>query len=154
MPNGTKPLPPPKPKPAAAPAPGLQTAGAPANAPKGSGRFIWPTSGAITQYYGRYHLALDISQWIGAPIKAAESGYVSVAGWSNVGYGWHIIVDHGNGWTTLYAHLSKINVKAGQAVNKGDLIGAAGTSGNSTGPHLHFEIRYNGVGQNPFNYLP
>ncbi len=154
VPNGTKPMPPPKPKPAAAPAPGLQIAGAPANAPKGSGRFIWPTSGAITQYYGRYHLALDIGQWIGEPIKAAESGYGAVAGWSNVGYGWHIIVDHGNGWSTLYAHLSKINVKAGQAVTKGDVIGLAGTSGNSTGPHLHFEIRYNGVGQNPLNYLP
>lgn len=152
VPAGVKPQPP-KPKPAPLPSP-AQIAQAPANAPRGSGRFIWPTSGPITQGFGRYHTAVDISSWVGAPIRAAESGYVAVAGWSNVGYGYYIIIDHGGGYQTLYAHLSKYAVDAGQTVERGQLIGSAGSTGNSTGPHLHLEVRYNGVGQNPFNYLP
>lgn len=153
VPAGVKPEPPAKPKPAA-PVYGLQTSGAPANAPRGGGRLIWPISGYISQGYGRYHLAIDIASYIGVPIKAADAGYVAVAGWSNVGYGYHVIVDHGNGMLTLYAHLSRIDVKAGQAVGRGQVIGAVGSTGNSTGPHLHFEVRIGGVGQNPFNYLP
>ncbi len=76
------------------------------------------------------------------------------AGWSNYGYGNHVVVDHGNGFTTLYAHLDKISVSAGQGVDRGTQLGLLGTTGRSTGPHLHFEIRLRGVFQNPFNYLP
>ncbi len=152
VPAGVKPEPPAKAKPA--PLYGVQTASAPANAPRGGGHLVWPISGSITQGYGRYHLAVDIGSYVGNPIKAADAGYVAVAGWSNVGYGYHVIIDHGNGIQTLYAHMSRIDVKAGQAVAKGQVIGAVGNTGNSTGPHLHFEVRVNGVGQNPFNYLP
>jgi murein DD-endopeptidase MepM/ murein hydrolase activator NlpD len=151
VPGGVKPMPA---KPAAPAIPAAQMAQAPANAPRGGGRFIWPTSGSISQGFRRYHAAVDIASYIGAPVKSADAGYIAVAGWSNVGYGYHIIVDHGNGYQTLYAHLSKILVKAGQTVGAGQLIGNVGTTGNSTGPHLHFEVRLNGMGQNPFNFLP
>jgi murein DD-endopeptidase MepM/ murein hydrolase activator NlpD len=152
VPNGIKEMP--AAKPAAVPMPAAQVAKAPANAPRGVGRFIWPTAGTITQGYGRYHTAIDIASHIGAPVSAGDAGYIAVAGWSNVGYGYHIIIDHGNGYQTLYAHLSKINVQAGQTVAKGQNIGLVGSTGNSTGPHLHFEVRLSGVGQNPFNFLP
>ncbi len=154
VPGGVKPAPPPKPAPAPAAIPQAQIAKAPANAPRGGGRFVWPTGGSITQRFQRYHPALDIASYIGAPVKSADAGYIAEAGWSSAGYGYHIIVDHGNGYSTLYAHLSKILVKAGQTISAGQLIGNVGSTGRSTGPHLHFEVRLNGVGQNPFNYLP
>ena len=98
---------------------------------------------------------MDIGSWIGAPAKAADSGVVVEAGggWSS-GYGNHVIIDHGNGFTTLYAHLTSIFVKPGESVTRGEQIGTVGSTGNSTGPHLHFEIRYQGVPRNPFNWLP
>ena len=129
-------------------------AGAPANAPRGAGRFIWPISGMITQGFWRYHPAIDIGSYIGDPIKAADSGYVAIAGWSNEGYGNYVVLDHRNGFQTLYAHMSRIMVVAGQAVTQGQTIGLVGTTGNSTGPHLHFEIHLNGIQQDPFDYLP
>jgi murein DD-endopeptidase MepM/ murein hydrolase activator NlpD len=121
----------------------------------GSGNFSWPTSGSITQGYWGGHPAVDIGSWIGAPAKAADSGVVVEAGggWSS-GYGNHVIIDHGNGFTTLYAHLTSIFVKPGESVTRGEQIGTVGSTGNSTGPHLHFEIRYQGVPRNPFNWLP
>jgi murein DD-endopeptidase MepM/ murein hydrolase activator NlpD len=126
----------------------------PAGARRGTGRFVWPTAGYVTQGYKRYHLALDIARAVGTPVKAADNGYVVVAGWSNDGYGNHIVIDHGNGYQTLYAHLNRIYVKVGTSVGKGTEIGQMGSSGRSTGPHLHFEIRKNGVRLNPISFLP
>jgi murein DD-endopeptidase MepM/ murein hydrolase activator NlpD len=128
---------------------------APSDATKGSGSFSWPISGNITQQFWGGHRALDIGSWVGAPAKAADSGYVILAGggW-NGGYGNHVIIDHGNGFTTLYAHLNSIFVRTGESVSRGQQIGTVGTTGNSTGPHLHFEIRYQGSPRNPYNWLP
>jgi murein DD-endopeptidase MepM/ murein hydrolase activator NlpD len=126
----------------------------PANASKGTGRFVWPTSGRITQGFKPYHRALDIAGWTGAQVKAADSGYVVESGWSNEGYGNYVVIDHRNGFQTLYGHLSRIFVGAGNSVGKGTVIGAMGSTGNSTGPHLHFEVRQRGVQLNPFGWLP
>ncbi len=119
-----------------------------------TGRFMWPTTGRITQYPWGRHTAIDMGTPTGTPIYAADAGYVTTAGWSNVGYGQYVVIDHGNGYCTLYAHMSAILVKAGQSVPKGEMIGRVGSTGKSTGAHLHFEIRKNGVQQNPLNYLP
>jgi murein DD-endopeptidase MepM/ murein hydrolase activator NlpD len=126
----------------------------PANASKGSGRFVWPTSGRITQGFKPYHRALDIAGWTGAEVKASDSGYVVQSGWSDEGYGNYIVIDHRNGFQTLYAHLSRVFVTAGNSVGKGTVVGAMGSTGRSTGPHLHFEIRQRGVQLNPFGQLP
>jgi murein DD-endopeptidase MepM/ murein hydrolase activator NlpD len=128
---------------------------APANARIGGGNFIWPTAGSINQRYWAGHAAVDLGAWTGAPVKAADGGYVALAtgGW-NGGYGNHVIIDHGNGFVTLYAHLNSIFVKPGESVVAGQQIGSVGNSGNSTGPHLHFEIRYQGVPRDPLAYLP
>ena len=127
----------------------------PSTAKLGSGSFDWPASGSISQGYWGGHPAIDIAGWTGAPVKAADSGYVALAtgGWSG-GYGNHVIVDHGNGFVTLYAHLNSIYVSAGESVTRGQQIGSLGNTGNSTGPHLHLEIRYQGVPRNPLSYLP
>jgi len=126
----------------------------PAGAPRGSGRFVWPTAGYITQGFKSLHRALDIAGRTGTPVKASDSGYVVAAGWSNNGYGNYIVVDHGNGSQSLYGHLSRIYVNAGEAVGRGAVIGAMGSTGRSTGPHLHFEIRQRGVQKNPYSFLP
>ncbi|BCX04139.1 MAG: hypothetical protein KatS3mg053_2077 [Candidatus Roseilinea sp.] len=118
------------------------------------GTFAWPTRGYISQGFRYYHRGVDIANGIGVPIYASDGGYVTYAGWSNVGYGYMVQIDHGNGFSTLYAHLSQWYVDPGQAVSRGQIIGAMGSTGNSTGPHLHFEIRYGGVPQNPLVYLP
>ncbi len=127
---------------------------APRGAQTGSGRLIWPTQGMLTQAFKPLHKALDLARAIGTPIKAADNGYVVIAGWSNAGYGNYIVVDHGNGLQTLYGHLSRIFVKPGDVVTRGAVIGNMGTSGNSTGPHLHFEVIKRGVRVNPRGYLP
>jgi murein DD-endopeptidase MepM/ murein hydrolase activator NlpD len=121
---------------------------------KGTGRFQWPTSGTITQGYWFGHRALDIAAALGVPVYAADTGFVSFAGWTDVGYGRLVTIDHGNGFVTYYGHLSQINVVVGQAVRRGQLIGLMGSTGRSTGPHLHFEIRYGGALLNPGVYLP
>jgi murein DD-endopeptidase MepM/ murein hydrolase activator NlpD len=126
----------------------------PAGAGRGTGRFIWPTAGYVTQGYKRYHPALDIARALGTPVKAADTGYVVSAGWSNDGYGNRIVIDHGNGYQTLYAHLNRIYVKVGDSLGRGAEIGQMGSSGRSTGPHLHFEIRKNGARLNPISFLP
>ena len=118
-----------------------------------SGAFAWPARGVISQGFRYYHRGIDIANAIGVPIFAADGGYVTYAGWSNVGYGYMVQIDHGNGFSTLYAHLSQWYVDPGQAISRGQVIGAMGSTGNSTGPHLHFEIRYGGVPQNPMVYL-
>jgi murein DD-endopeptidase MepM/ murein hydrolase activator NlpD len=126
----------------------------PAGAKRGSGRFVWPTAGYVTQGYKRYHLALDIARAIGTPVKAADNGFIVSAGWSNDGYGNNIVIDHGNGYQTLYGHLNRIYVKVGDSVARGSEIGQMGSTGRSTGPHLHFEVRKNGVRLNPLSFLP
>jgi murein DD-endopeptidase MepM/ murein hydrolase activator NlpD len=134
----------------------------------GSGRFAWPERGPITQGFGcsdllgepydpncpshHFHTGIDIGCDFGTPIAAADSGVVSYVnlGWGG-GYGNFVLITHGNGYATLYAHLSSIAVSAGQGVRRGQVIGAEGSTGYSTGPHLHFEIRLNGAYQNPLS---
>lgn len=119
-----------------------------------SGVFVWPVSGTISQRFVWYHRAIDIANKAGTPVLAADSGTVTVAGWpDNIGYGNRIMIDHGNGFVTLYGHLSKISVEVGQTVKRGDVIGLMGSSGRSTGPHLHFEIRASGKAQDPLAFL-
>lgn len=118
-----------------------------------TGSFIRPAGGVVSQGYKFYHKAVDISNRSGGPILAADSGSVSVAGWDSSGYGNKVVIDHGNGTSTLYAHLSAIQVANGQRVNRGDVIGQMGSTGRSTGTHLHFEIRQNGVFLNPVSIL-
>lgn len=119
----------------------------------GSGKMLWPTSWrVITQYYHWGHHGLDIDGDYNSPIYAADSGVVEFAGWQN-GYGNCYIVNHGNGIKTLYAHLSKLYAVRGQQVVRGDTLGMMGTTGWSTGTHLHFEVQVNGVKKNPLDYI-
>ncbi len=118
-----------------------------------TGAFVWPTQGRITQPFRYYHKGTDIANSMGTPVLVADSGRVVVAGWANTGYGNHIIVDHENGYQTLYGHLSQISVVVGQRVSRGSQIGLMGSTGRSTGPHLHFEIRGGGGNQDPMGYL-
>ena len=145
--------------------------GAPAEAPKpkptqylakenipiatdfGSGQFMWPASGDMAQYFSWYHPALDISNLGGGPIRTSDSGTVVVSGWESNGYGNTIVVNHGNGYTTRYAHMSALYVSTGQKVSKGDVIGAMGSTGRSSGTHLHFEVRREGTALNPLSIL-
>lgn len=122
----------------------------------GSGSFAWPVStrSVSGNNYTSVHLAVDLAAALGQSIFAADSGVVTFAGWSNWGYGNMVVLDHGNGWQTLYAHLSQWNVSCGQSVSKGNIVGLGGSTGNSTGPHLHFEINLNGTRPNPLAYLP
>jgi murein DD-endopeptidase MepM/ murein hydrolase activator NlpD len=126
----------------------------PDNVERGTGLFGWPVSGYITQGYWSQHRAIDIGAPTGTPVYAADSGFVTFAGWTKLGYGRLIVIDHRNGFITYYAHLDACYVEAGESVGKGALIGALGNTGRSTGPHLHFEIRHKGVQRNPFVYLP
>lgn len=119
----------------------------------GTGAFIWPTTGYITQYAVWYHMALDIANSSAPPILAADSGTVTYANCLGWGYGCHVIIDHANGYQTLYAHLSSYNVSVGQSVGKSQTIGIMGSTGRSTGTHLHFEIRQNGALLNPLDFL-
>jgi murein DD-endopeptidase MepM/ murein hydrolase activator NlpD len=116
-------------------------------------KLLWPViSHRITQYYHWGHSGLDIGDKTGNPIYAAESGKVERAGWSK-GYGYNVIVNHGNGVQTLYAHASKLLVSVGDSVSRGETIALIGNTGWSTGPHLHMEVRINKVRKNPLNYI-
>jgi murein DD-endopeptidase MepM/ murein hydrolase activator NlpD len=121
------------------------------------GGCIWPTRGTVTSEYGnrwgRLHAGIDISAPTGTAIWAAKAGVVSFAG-AQSGYGNTVIINHGGGMTTVYAHQSQIMVGSGQSVSQGQRIGSVGNTGRSTGPHLHFETRYNGSPQNPRRCLP
>ena len=103
--------------------------------------------------WGKTHKGLDIAASTGTSIKAAASGTVTTAGWNSGGYGYLIVISHGNGVQTYYGHCSSILVKEGQTVSQGDVIGKVGSTGRSTGSHLHFEIRVNGTAYNPLNYI-
>ena len=112
----------------------------------------WPTVGhRITQYYSWRHRAVDIANKTGTSIYAADAGTINVVGWGK-GYGNQIVINHGGGKKTRYAHLSKFYVKRGQKVGKGETIAAMGSTGWSTGPHVHFEVIINGKKYNPLNY--
>ncbi|MYB76410.1 MAG: peptidoglycan DD-metalloendopeptidase family protein [Chloroflexi bacterium] len=117
------------------------------------GEFRWPAQGVITQYYHSRHLALDIGNRTGTAIVAADAGRISAAGWSALGYGYRIVIDHGNGWVSTYSHLSTFAVSVGDFVRAGEYIGAMGSTGYSTGPHLHFEVLYHNRFQNPLPLL-
>ncbi len=125
--------------------------------PVGSGVFIWPTTETRISGYNyseeTNHRAIDIAGSTGNAVYASDAGVVVYAGWNDWGYGNVVMIDHGNGWQTLYAHLDSYNVQCGYYVAAGDVIGAVGTTGNSSGPHLHFEMRYNGIPQNPNNFF-
>jgi murein DD-endopeptidase MepM/ murein hydrolase activator NlpD len=120
---------------------------------RGSSTFIWPTNGMITQYPASYHMALDIANSAAPPVLAADSGTVIFSGCFGWGYGCHVIIDHGNGFKTLYAHLSRLDTTQGQSVSQGQQIGQMGSTGRSTGTHLHFEIRENDLLKNPLSFL-
>jgi len=126
----------------------------PEDATAGTGSFGWPASGSIFQGYWSAHPGIDIAAWAGAPVQAADSGYVLAAGWDNTGYGYAVVIDHGNGFQTLYGHLQAYYVDAGDNVVQGQQVGEMGSSGNSTGPHLHFEVRQGTVQRNPVGFLP
>lgn len=130
---------------------------------QGTGRFIWPVRGRITSAFGyrrspfwrigHMHTGLDIANSYGTPIQAADGGEVIFSGWWD-GYGKAVIIDHGKGISTVYGHMSKIYMQKGQNVMKGQVVGLIGSTGYSTGPHLHFEVRRNGTPQNPQRWLP
>lgn len=129
----------------------------------GTGRFMWPCSGEITSYYGwrthpifgttKYHSGMDIAVDYGTPILAADSGTVIYSGWLG-GYGYCVMIDHGGGLVSLYGHNQGLNVSEGQYVSKGTCVAYAGSTGYSTGPHCHFEVRLHGEVTEPLDYLP
>lgn len=124
-------------------------------APAAASKMNWPAGAyRITQYFSWRHPGVDIAAKVGTPIYAADSGVVITAqgGW-NGGYGNTIVIDHGGGKKTRYAHMSKLFVKVGDSVDKGENIGAMGSTGRSTGSHLHFEVIISGVKYNPLNYI-
>ena len=126
-----------------------------------TGSFRWPTNGSLTSRYGsRYifggsdwHAGIDIANSVGTDIVAADGGIVTYAGWMS-GYGYLVRIDHQNGYETYYGHNSKLLVSVGDKVFKGQHIAEMGATGRVTGPHCHFEVRYNGETKNPLNYLP
>jgi len=123
--------------------------------PMGSGQMAWPVQGEITSYYGwrwgSFHQGIDIAADRGTPILAADSGMVSFAGW-NGGYGYLVKIDHGGGKETWYGHQSRLVVDVGDKVTKGDILGYVGSTGNSTGPHLHFEVHVDSETKNPLSF--
>jgi murein DD-endopeptidase MepM/ murein hydrolase activator NlpD len=125
--------------------------------PSGGFNFIWPANNRYLSgwdYNPNTHPGIDIAAGMGAPIYASETGVVVFSGWSTRGYGNLVIIDHGNGWQTAYAHLSQINYGCGAAIYQGQLLGLSGSTGNSTGAHLHFEMRNEEFGRvNPWLYL-
>jgi Peptidase family M23/LysM domain len=125
----------------------------------GTGSFIWPANNHFLSGYdyspSTNHFGIDIAGALGDPVYAADNGVIVYAGWNDWGYGNVIVIDHDGGWQTLYAHLSVLNVGCGYSVYQGDVIGYFGSTGNSSGPHLHFEMLNESYGKvNPWNFLP
>ncbi|MBD0369842.1 MAG: peptidoglycan DD-metalloendopeptidase family protein [Pyrinomonadaceae bacterium] len=136
-----------------------RTSSAPANIPS-----IWPVYGSLRSGVGirsnpfggsgsEYHKGQDIAAPIGTPVIATADGTIVIAGWQR-GYGWVVYIDHGNGISTRYGHLSRIDVEVGQTIRRGEQLGLVGSTGRSTGPHLHYEVRINGQPVSPLQYLP
>ncbi len=120
----------------------------------GTGYFIRPTRNYIlTQRYHPWHPGVDLALDIGNDVYAADGGTVVFSGWNPVGYGNLVVLDHGNGWRTYYAHLSAVNVGCGEWVPRGAILGQVGSTGNSTGPHLHFEMLRFGIAVDPAGYI-
>lgn len=117
---------------------------------------VWPTTvRIITQYFSWYHNGLDVASPTGMampPLLACTDGIVTRAGWDPFGLGLHIMIDHGNGYETVYGHMSRLDVSYGQRVSRGEVLGLMGSTGRSTGPHVHFMVKYNGVAQNPLSF--
>lgn len=119
-----------------------------------SGVFAWPTAGTLSQSFSWYHKGIDIANRAAPDVVAADAGTVTVAGWpDNGGYGMRVMIDHGNGYQTMYAHLQQVYVRAGQTVDRGNALGKMGSTGRSTGVHLHFEILTGGGKVNPLEAL-
>lgn len=131
----------------------LYSSTTPNGAARGTSNFIWPTTACVSQYFWTRHPGIDLATPKGTPVTAADSGYVETVGWDTTGYGNMILVNHGNGFVTRYAHLSEWYVTPGQSVKKGAMIGRVGSTGHSTGPHLHFEVIKNGLHQNPLFFV-
>jgi len=164
VPGGVMPEPPrPVARPQTPPAPAARPAApsiarpvtppAPQRPITGTGRFMWPARGVITTYFSSWHPGIDIAAGLGTPILAADGGLVTFTGWDNTGYGNRIIINHGNGWVSTYNHLAAIYVRPGQYVNRGQVIGSMGSTGRSTGPHLHLEFLLNGRFVNPLGVM-
>jgi murein DD-endopeptidase MepM/ murein hydrolase activator NlpD len=122
----------------------------------GYGTFIWPSNNhSISGYdFSEVHRGIDIAGNTGEAVYATDAGVIVYAGWNNYGYGNMVMIDHGNGFQSLYGHLSAFNVGCGQSVGQGDVIGAIGSTGNSSGSHLHFEILSASSKLNPHDVLP
>lgn len=124
----------------------------------GGKAWLWPIDGVITSKFGQrsrgYHYGLDIAADTGTEIGAAAGGVVTEADWKNDAYGYAVMIDHGNGYTTLYGHCSELLVESGQKVMAGESVALVGSTGNSTGPHVHFEVRINGSCTDPLEILP
>ncbi len=135
---------------------GAPSQGGSASASPNKGFCAWPTTvRVITQYFSWYHNGVDVAtphNIAMPPLLACTSGTVTRAGWDPFGLGLHVQIDHGNGYVTVYGHMSRIDVSYGQKVGRGEIIGLMGNTGNSTGPHIHFIVKYNGVAQNPLNF--
>ncbi len=121
---------------------------------QGTGNWVWPVGGYISQGYWDLHRAIDIATRHGDVVMAADAGTVVYAEWGWAGYGNLVVVDHGNGFRSYYGHLYGFYVDVGEQVERGQPLGALGNTGLSTGPHLHFEIRQDGVLRDPLDYLP
>ena len=149
IPGGVKPIPPRR---------SVSLTRAPKGALKGDGAFVMPVSGVLTQGFSARHPALDIAAPRGTPVYAADAGYVAFAGWHPLGYGYAVVIDHGNGFRTLYAHMSWYAPNTGDSVRQGEVIGGVGSTygpgGFASGPHLHFELIQNGAKRNPCLFLP
>jgi len=117
-------------------------------------RWIWPVRGEISQFFSNSHRGIDIVSEHGEVVVAADGGEVVYSKWESSGLGYLVIVDHGDGYWTYYGHLYGFYVGVGQVIERGDLVGQIGNTGNSTGPHLHFEIRHLGVSRDPLQLLP
>jgi murein DD-endopeptidase MepM/ murein hydrolase activator NlpD len=159
-PAAPEPAPAPPAEPAPRPLPVVVETSAPPQpaAPAVSTGFIWPVNGPLNSRFGprwgSFHSGIDIGAAYGSAVSAAGSGQVVLASYSSYGYGNYVIVRHGDGSETLYAHLSSIHVSRGQYVEQGDIVGAVGCTGWCTGPHLHFEVRIGGAPVDPLVYLP
>ncbi|TSC85698.1 MAG: Lipoprotein [Microgenomates group bacterium Gr01-1014_7] len=126
----------------------------PAFSAPGGASFIWPAGGQLSQYFAWYHPGIDIANRSAPGIAASDGGKVVLAGWPDGGgYGNRVVLDHGNGYRSLYAHLSNVYVSVGETISRGQLLGQMGSTGRSTGTHLHFEIHYGGVAVNPLAIL-
>ncbi|MDF1524562.1 MAG: M23 family metallopeptidase, partial [Trueperaceae bacterium] len=129
--------------------------------PAGEG-FVRPIEGPISSPFGwrdlsvagnRFHGGIDLAAATGTPVRAARGGVVAFAGWAGA-YGYVVYVDHESGWQTRYGHLSRIDVRAGDRLRQGAVLGAVGSTGASTGPHLHFEVRFEGRALDPLGFVP